>query len=92
MDDTNKVKAYLIQIKDWKIRNMVMLYLEAREKFKTYSRMIRSDVNISFEGMREICDILYEIKEDHHLIFKRALDPKRKKFEKAHKFMPDEIL
>ncbi|MFQ5865838.1 MAG: tetratricopeptide repeat protein [bacterium] len=91
MSNTDPVKPYLNRVKNWKIRNMVMLYLDAREKFKTYRRMIRSDVNISFAGMREICDILYEIKEDHHLLFKRVIDPKKKKFEKAHKFMPDEV-
>ncbi|MFQ5824225.1 MAG: tol-pal system YbgF family protein [bacterium] len=91
MSDNTNVKPYLIRIKNWKIRNIVMLYLEAKEKFKTYRRMIRSGVFISFERMREICDILYEIKEEHHLIFKKLINPKKKKFEKAHKIMPDEI-
>lgn len=91
MPENNDVKPYLIQIKNWKIRNMVMLYLEAREKFKNYRRMIRSGVFISFERMREICDILFEIKEDYHLLFKRLLDPRKMKFEKTNKFKPDEV-
>ncbi len=91
MPTGNQVKPYLVRIKNWKIRNMVMLYLEAREKFKTYRRLIRDEPNISFEGMKEICDILYEIKEEHHLIFKRIINPKKNKFEKAKKFMPDQV-
>lgn len=85
----NNVKPYLARIKNWKIRNMFMMYLEAREKFKNYRKMIKKSVSISFEGMKEICDILFEIKEDYHLLFKRLLDPKKMKFEKTHKYLPD---
>ncbi len=91
MSEDVKVKPYLSRIKNWKIRNMVMLYLEAREKFKAYKRMLRKGIFISFEKMIEICEILYEIKEDHHLLFKRHIALKKNKFEKTHKFMPDAI-
>ncbi|MFQ5751060.1 MAG: tetratricopeptide repeat protein [bacterium] len=91
MSEDKDVKPYLIRIKDWKIRNMVMLYLEAREKFKACRRMLRKGAFISFEKMREISDSLYEIKEDHHLLYKKLIEPKKKRFEKAHKFLPDEI-
>ncbi len=85
------VKPYLVRIKDWKIRNMVMLYLDARDKFKNYHKLLRVDKNLSFERMREICDVLFEVKEDHHLLYKRLLDPKKNKFEAERKFMPDEV-
>lgn len=91
MLDNTSVKPYLARIKKWKIRNMVMLYLEAREKFKNYRRLLKRGTFISFERMREICDILFEIKEDHHLLYKRLIDPRKNKFEKTHKFMPDKI-
>ncbi|NIR50689.1 tetratricopeptide repeat protein [candidate division KSB1 bacterium] len=91
MSENNDPKPYLHRIKDWKIRNMVNRYLEAREQFVACRRMLRNDLFISFEKMREICDILYTIKEDHHLLFKRLIDPQKHKFEKAHKFMPDKV-
>ncbi len=91
MSEGHGVKPYLARIKDWKTKNMVMLYLEARELFIAYRRRLRKGVSLSFEGMREICDILYEIKEDHHLIFKRLIDPKKHKFEKEQKFTPSEV-
>ncbi|MFQ5603929.1 MAG: tetratricopeptide repeat protein [bacterium] len=91
MAENNDVRPYLKRIKNWKIRNMVMMYLEAREKFNIYRRLLRKGVFISFEKMREISDILFEIKEDHHLLFKRLIDPKKNKYEKAFKFTPDEI-
>ncbi len=85
---SDAVKPYLQRIKDWKIRNMVMLYLEAREQFLACRKELRKGLSISFNKMLEICDILYEVKEDHHLIFKKLQDPKRNKFEPAQKFMP----
>ncbi len=92
MSNTNdNVKPYLRRIKNWKIRNMVLLYLEAREKFLTYRELLEEGVFISFERMWELCDMLYEVKEDHHLLYKRLLDPGKKKFETALKFMPNEI-
>lgn len=91
MPQENEVKPYLIRIKNWQIRNMVMLYLEAREKFKNYRRMVRSGVFLSFEKMREICDVLFEIKEAHHLLFKKLVNPKKMKYEKTNKFTPDEV-
>ncbi|MFQ5705879.1 MAG: hypothetical protein ACE5HO_00395 [bacterium] len=91
MSDSVRVKPYILKIKNWKIRNMIMLYLDAREKFLAYRKMIRSGAFLSFERIEEICDILFEIKEDHHLLFKRLVDPKKKKFEKDHKIMPGEV-
>lgn len=91
MSKDSEVKPYLRKIKNWKIRNMVMLYLEAREKFKDYSNMMKKDDSISFERMREISDIMYEIKEAHHLLYKRLLDPHKKRFEDAMKFTPNQI-
>ena len=91
MAKVGSANPYLVRIKDWKIRNMVMLYLDAREKFLTYRRMLKKGIFISFEKMREICDILYEIKEDHHLIFKRLVDPQKNRFERAPKFTPSKV-
>jgi len=87
----SKVKPYLVRIKNWKIRNMVMLYLEAREQFKNYRRMVRRGTDLPFDKLREISDILFEIKEDHHLLYRRIIDPKKKRFENTQKFTPDEV-
>ena len=91
MPEKFEAKPYLHRIKHWKIRNMVMLYLEAREQFKNYRRSLKKDSNLSFEKLKNISDILFEIKEDHHLLYKRVLNPRKKKFEKAQKFTPDDV-
>ena len=91
MSKDSNAKPYLFQIKKWKIRNMVMLYLEAREKLKDYRRILKRGAFISFERLRELSDILFDIKEDHHLLYKRLIDPQKNKFENANKFTPDKV-
>ena len=88
---TEQVKPYIARIRSCKIRNVVRLYLEARELFRQYRKLLRKGNYLSFEKMREISDILYEVKEDLHLIYKRLLDPRKKKFEAARKYVPDEV-
>ncbi len=91
MKKKNHVKPYLVRIKNWKVRNMVMLYLDARENFIAYHRTVKQGIYISFDKMRELCEIMYEIKEDHHLLYKRMIDPRKNRFENADKFMPDDV-
>ncbi|MFQ5648311.1 MAG: hypothetical protein ACE5IY_00050 [bacterium] len=91
MSDDAAVKPYLKRIKKWKIRNMIMLYLEGRDRFKKYNRMVKRGTFLSFAKLRELCDILYEAKEEHHQLYKRLQDPRKSRFEKANKFVPDEI-
>jgi len=86
-----QVRPYFKRIKDWKTRNMIMLYLEARDNFLTQSEKGPEGISISFDCLRKLCDMFYEIKEDHHLLYKKLLDPRKKKFEKAKKFVPGAI-
>jgi len=91
MFNKTEIKPYLARVKNWKTRNIVMLYLEARGEFKNYRRSSRGGNFLSFDKLREICEVLFEIKEEHHLVYKRLIDPQKNKFEKGHKIMPGEI-
>jgi hypothetical protein len=91
MSAANGVKPYFQRVRNWKVRNMVMRYLDARERFMACRRIFRKDLSLSFEKLKEISDILFEIKEDHHLVFKRLSNPEKNKYEKSHKITPDEI-
>jgi len=82
------VKPYLVRIKDWKVKNMVQNYLEARTLFKRCQRKLRKGNSISFAEMKDIGDILYEVKEDHHLLYTRAPDSSRRKYNHVQKFKP----
>ena len=81
---------YIQNIKDWKIREMAVGFLEAKALFEKYNISTSNDDTISFNILRNICDMLYEIKENHHLIFKKIINPRKRTFEQANKFTPNE--
>jgi hypothetical protein len=67
-------KNYLTAIKDWKIRNMIAGYIEARMLFKSFRLDAKSKRIIPSEELHKICDILFEVKQQFHLLFKRPED------------------
>lgn len=91
MSRQDDVKPYLRRVKNWKVRNMVVLYLQARDLFLKCNQLFRRGKFLSFDEMKELCDMLYQVKEDHHLLYKRLLDPRKNRFEKSKKFLPDEV-
>lgn len=81
---------YIQNIKNWKIREMVVRYLMAKAKFEKHNKPTTEREFIAFATLKDLCNEMYEIKEDHHLIFKKLVDPKNRKFEDANKFTPNE--
>ncbi len=65
-------RTYLAAIKSWKIRNMVEGYFAAWQIFHKHHRAKSAErYAFSFETLNKISDVLYEVKEDHHLLFRR---------------------
>ncbi|MEE4310612.1 MAG: hypothetical protein V2J62_01975 [candidate division KSB1 bacterium] len=81
------VSRYIQDIRDWKIREMVTGFLESKFMFE---KSIAAEKDISFSILKKLCDMLFEIKENHHLIFRKIVDPKKRTFEIAQKFTPNE--
>ncbi|NUO83786.1 hypothetical protein HUU05_27230 [candidate division KSB1 bacterium] len=80
-------RTYLAAIKPWKIRNMVEGYLAAWQIFHKCHHGKGAERNVpSFETLSKISDILYQVKEDHHLLFRRA-DRAAQRLEQ-HKMVP----
>ena len=68
-----KHRSYLAAAKSWKIRNMIAGYVHARLTFQQHWRPKASDHHVpSFEVFEKVCDILQQVKDDHHLIYRRA--------------------
>ena len=66
-------RSYLTAAKSWKIRNMIEGYVQARLTFQQHWRPKSSDHHMpSFEALQKICDILQSVKDDHHLLYRRA--------------------
>lgn len=91
MDDPKtNVSPYIVNIRDRKIRHIVSRYLEAYLMFTEYNQSFHKGVIMSFTNLRKLNDVLYKIKEDFHLIYKRVLNPRKRIFEQANKFTPVE--
>lgn len=85
-----KPSPYLQKIKDEKIKDIIDGYLRAKSMFQSYNSKFRDGEIVSFEELKEISEVLFEVKEDHHLLFKRVINPKARELEKARKFTPTE--
>ncbi|MEK7727312.1 MAG: hypothetical protein AAB354_02800 [candidate division KSB1 bacterium] len=80
-------RTYLAAIKPWKIRNMVEGYLAAWQIFHKHQRTKSSErYAFSFQTLNKISDVLYEVKEDHHLLFRRPERALQK--HEQHKLVP----
>jgi hypothetical protein len=91
MEETKtKISPYIAGIRDRKIRYIISRYLEAFSTFKEYNKSFHEGVIMSFSSLRKVHDILWDIKENFHLIYKRVLNPKKRIFEQANKFTPNE--
>ncbi|MFZ5517549.1 MAG: hypothetical protein ACOY90_12960 [Candidatus Zhuqueibacterota bacterium] len=85
---TRDVSPYLRSIKDWQVRDIISRYLEAFIMFKEFNQSFSKGEIMSFGNLRKIHDILWDVKEKLHLIFKRVINPKKRIFEQANKFTP----
>lgn len=85
------VSPYIGNIRNWKIREIISGYFEALIHYKEFYRPFGKIDKMPFSTLRKICDILYDAKENFHLIFKRVMNPKKKIFEQASKFVPSEL-
>lgn len=86
----DEVSPYIKNIKDWQIRDIISRYLEAFITFKDFNRSFHKGEIMSFSNLRKIHDMLWDVKEKFHLIFKRVLNPKKRIFEQTNKITPSE--
>ncbi len=86
----DEVSPYIKNIKDWQMRDIISRYLEAFITFKEFNRSFHKGEIMSFSNLRKIHDMLWDVKEKFHLIFKRVLNPKKRIFEQANKITPSE--
>ena len=75
MSELKLQRTYLTGVKQWKVRNMIEGYLHARQTFQESrrGRLINRSLP-SFADLKKVCDELYTVKEDIHLIFRRMDD------------------
>jgi hypothetical protein len=90
MSEAKRNCSYLASVVDWKMRNMIEGYLRARQLFKSEQGGAKKPRLFAFQTLKEICDILYHVKEDQRLIFRRS-DEDRLNRNGNHKFIPAQV-
>ncbi len=75
--------------KPWIIRKCIADYIRAKNMFSNIEKNRRPKSVAPFEDWKKLSELLYSIKEDLHLIFKRLVKPKAAKFEDGEKYTPN---
>ncbi|MDZ7268619.1 MAG: hypothetical protein ONB48_12855 [candidate division KSB1 bacterium] len=80
-------RDYIASVKNWKVRNMIQGYLQACHAYHEMRRTrMKNRRAPSFEVLRAISATLSQVKEDHHLIFRRREEANTKG--SRHKLVP----
>jgi hypothetical protein len=87
---SEKISPFVQTNKPWFIRKTLADYLRAKNMFFNMDRIAASGQLMTFEDLKKLSDILYTIKEDFHLIFRRLVNPQKNRFETAGKFTPNQ--
>ncbi|HDP99386.1 MAG TPA: tetratricopeptide repeat protein [bacterium] len=89
--ENDQISPYIKKVKDWKFREIISGYFDAVLMFKQHYHPRSKTNTITFSTLRKVCDILYDTKENLHLIFRHLINPKKQIFEQAHKITPSEL-
>ena len=83
--------TYIQRTRDWAVRNMVSLYLEAVETFREHYQAHPDKRKISHKGLSTVCDMLFYLKDQQEIIYEpvAATSGAKKKVDHSHKLAPN---
>ncbi len=82
--------TYIQRTRDWSVRNMVSLYLEAVETFREHYRAVDDKRKISHKGLCTVCDMLFYLKDQQEIIYQPVDQTgKKKSANHNHKLEPN---
>ncbi len=84
-----KKNTYIANNRKWMIRHIIADYVRAKNMFSNTFREFQAGRPITFEHLRKLSELLFEIKENLHLVFKRPIDPQTMRFEEGDKLTPN---
>jgi hypothetical protein len=85
-----KISPFVKANKPWIIRKVLAEYLRAKNMFGNIDRESNNGRITSYENLKKLSELLFIIKEDLHLLFKRIIDPLKGKFDNTQKFIPNQ--
>lgn len=84
------VSDYLEKRKSWIIKNVLSNYFKACNLYANIYREYASGKDVSFERLKQLTEILFAIKEELHLVYKRLKNPRKNIYESSGKYTPNE--
>ncbi|HNR66595.1 MAG TPA: hypothetical protein PKN04_07915 [bacterium] len=84
-----QISPFVKQSKPWVIRRTLAEYLHARNMFTLLNEQHEQGKTCPFKDLKNLSDVLYKIKEELYLVFRRVLNPGTREFEKANKYTPN---
>jgi len=88
---SREISPFVRANKPWLIRKALSSYFRASNAFSNMDRERSDGRPVRFESLKNLSEILFEIKEDMYLIFRRLVDPKKRIFEDASKHTPSQF-
>ncbi|MBD3376440.1 hypothetical protein GF406_15500 [candidate division KSB1 bacterium] len=82
------ISSFVRMNKAWYLRKAIADYARAKNMFYHYDRNYLAGRDVTFDHLKKLSELLFVIKEDFHLIFKRVIDPKARKFEDSMRSTP----
>lgn len=84
-----KKNTYITMNRKWMMRHIIADYVRAKNMFGNTSREFQAGRPITFENLKKLSELLFEIKENLYLFFKRPIDPQTMRFEEGDKLTPN---
>jgi hypothetical protein len=88
---SREISSFVRANKPWLIRKAISNYFRASNAFSNLDRERSNGHLVRFESLKNLSDILFDIKEDMYLIFRRLVNPKKRIFEDANKYTPSQF-
>lgn len=86
-----KLSPFVFHNRQWLMKKIISDYFRAKNMFANMDRESQAGQFIPFDKLKKLSDVLFAVKEDMHLLFKRLIDPAMLQFEDKDKITPNRL-
>ncbi len=84
------MNPFLAMNKQWMIKKILVTYFRSKNMFVNIDRERQAGTMVSFHKLLKLSEVLFIIKEDMHLLFKRAAATRAESRLDSERLLPDE--
>ncbi len=86
-----KLSPFVAYNRRWLMKKIISDYFRAKNMFADMDRESKAGRLMPFENLKKMTDILFDVKENLHLLFKKLIDPRTLQFEDTEKMTPNRL-